>query len=100
AASHHECVGPFSPAVGELHRPYRVRARDAVPIGLLLLEPVLAQDLVEGERLFLDVVLVIRLLDDRKRRDEVERNRIREQLPGKRSTRYLRETQLLDRLAR
>jgi hypothetical protein len=52
AASDHECVGPVSPAVGELHRPYRIRARDAVPIRLLLLEAVLAQYLVEGERCF------------------------------------------------
>src|SRR6202012_5594010 len=58
------------------------------------------QDLVEGQRLLLHVVLVIGLLDDRKCRDELRRNDIGEQLAAKRRARYLRTTQIFNCLVR
>ena len=49
---------------------------------------------------FSHVVPVVGLLDDGQRRDDLQRNGIGEQLARKRRARHLRETQLLERLAR
>ena len=99
AASHHERIGAVAAAVSELHRSQRIGARHAVAIRLVLLESVLAQHLIEGDRLLGHVVGVIRLLDDCKGGDHRDRDGVGQQLSPKGRTRNLRLTQFLDRLA-
>jgi hypothetical protein len=80
--------------------PQRACARHAVPISLVLLETVLAQDFVESDCLLVDVIPVVGLFDHGEGCHDLQRNRVGEQFPGKRRSGAFALPQLFQRLAR